>query len=302
MLPLTRTFRARRGGFTLIELLVVVAVIGVLIAIILPALSGAQKSARQIKALSNMRQLGAGWHLYCAANAEVMPPGRFPNLAGGTSNPANFYDVGNGKKFRARYLPILGKYVGLFAFTQPDPNNDRQDLDGDVFKCPAAAERTDDGNAAFGYNHQFLGNPRLRSGAYRNFPLRQTRLQTLERTVMYADSLGTAAGFAERDRLGYNNNGTGLAEIGNHAWSLDPPRLTATSDRGTGNAGSPRTAVDFRHAGRANVVFCDGHGGAYTPEALGYRRDATGRFIDMGSSDPPTNELFSGSGTDKDPV
>lgn len=293
--------RSRRA-FTLIELMVSVAVIALLIAILLPALSGASKSARQVKGLSNMRQLAAGWHLYSSENQEIMLPGRFPALPGGTANPANYYDVGNGKKYRARYLPVLGKYVGLFAFTNPDRNNDRQDIDGDVFRCPAAADRTDEGNCAFGYNHQFLGNARLRSGVYRNFPLRQTRLQTTARTVMFADAMGTAAGFPERQRLGYNNNGTGAREIGNHAWSLDPPRLLPGSDRGTGNAGSPRTAVDPRHAGRANVVFCDGHGGAFTPEDLGYRRNNEGTFIDSAPNDAPTNELFSGSGTDKDPV
>lgn len=299
----TRGFtHVARRGFTLMELLVVISIIALLIALLLPALSGATKSARQAKALSNMRQLAGGWHLYSAENAEVMLPGRFPNLAGGTSNPANFYDVGNGKKFRARYLSVLGKHMGFYAFNQPDPANDRQDLDGDIFRCPVAAERIDDGNCAFGYNHQFLGNARLRSGVYRNFPLRQSRLQTFERTLMFADSLGTAAGFSERQRLGYVNDGVGLSETGNHAWSLDPPRLLASNDRGTGNAGSTRTAVDARHAGKANAVFCDGHGGAFTPEALGYRRETDGSFKDGAATNPPSNALFSGSGRDADPV
>lgn len=289
-------------GFTLVELLVVIAVIAILIAILLPALSGARRSAFQVQGLSNMRQLAQGWHLYSTENDEIMLPGRFPSLPGGMSNPANFYNVGNGKKFRARFLSVLGRFTESYAFNQPDPMNDRQDYDNPLMLCPAAAERTDEGSGAWGYNHQFLGNPRLRNGVYRNFPLRQTRLQTLDRTLLFADSLGTAAGFGVNQRRGYNNNGTDVREIANHAWSLDPPRLTAASDRGTGNAGSPRTAVDARHAGKANAVFADGHGGAYTPEALGYRRNADGSYKDMGGDDPPTNTLFSGSGTDKDPV
>lgn len=296
----------RRTGFTLIELLIVLAVAGILLAILLPSLSGAQKSARQVKGLSNMRQLAVGWHQYSVENHEVMLPGRFPALPGGTANPANYYDVGNGKKYRARYLPVLGKYTDAYAFSNPDPGDDRQDYTNDLFICPAAAERTDDGNCAWGYNYQFLGNPRLRNGVYRNFPLKQTLLQTMARTVLFADAMGTAAGFAERDRAPYRNNGTALNEIGNHAWSLDPPRLTPASDRGTGNAGSTRSAVDPRQAGRANVVFCDGHGSPHTPEELGYRRSADGTFLDMEpgatTGDGPSNALFSGTGKDRDPV
>lgn len=316
MMPVNRAAKATEAevpmytrkclGFTLVEMLVVMAVVALLVALILPSLSGARKSAQQMTCLSNMRQLASGWHSYSLDNHEVMLPGRFPNLPGGMSNPANFYKVGNGTKFRARYLPVLGRYIDSYSFANPNPSDDRQDFDNALFACPSAPERVDDGNCAWGYNHQFLGNSRLRGGVYRNFPLKQTLLQIQARTVLFADSLGTAAGFAERDRKGYSNNGTNLAEIGNHAWSLDPPRLTPGSDRGTGNVGSTRTAVDPRHAARANTMFCDGHGGALTADDLGYRRAADGKYLDMEpggpSNAPPTNALFSGSGTDKDPV
>lgn len=298
----TRTPRRSPRAFTLMELMIVVAVIGVLIALLLPALSGARKSAWQVKGISNMRQLAAGWHIYSLDNHEIILPGRFPSLPGGMANPRNFYDVGNGKKFRARFLPVLGKYIDGFAFAKPEPADDRQDYTNDMFLCPAAAERADDANCPWGYNYQFLGNPRLRNGVYRNFPLKQTLLQTTDRTVLFADCLGTAAGFAERARLPYNNNGSNLAEIANHAWSLDPPRLLPTSDRGTGNAGSTRSAPDARHRGKANTVFADGHGGAFTTHDLGYRLNPDGSFRDMGGDDPPTNQLFSGTGRDRDPI
>jgi len=100
----------------------------------------------------------------------------------------------------------------------------------------------------------------------------------------------------------YSNSGTGFAGKGNHGWTLDPPRLTDESDRGTGDPGSPRTAVDPRHDGLANVVFCDGHAEAQRPEALGYRKLANGAYADLDPlKDAATNRFFGGVAKDVDP-
>lgn len=99
------------------------------------------------------------------------------------------------------------------------------------------------------------------------------------------------------------NDGSSRTAVGNHAWTIDPPRLTDVSSRGTQNQG--RGGVDARHASRANVVFADGHGGAFTPQELGYRVLADGRFADVGdmptAGGPPHNTYFSGQGEDLDP-
>jgi len=63
---------ARRGGFTLIELLVVIAIIGILVALLLPAISRAREAARSTTCKNNLRQFGIGIHIF----ADSDPQGR----------------------------------------------------------------------------------------------------------------------------------------------------------------------------------------------------------------------------------
>jgi len=71
-------------GFTLIELLVVISIIALLIAILLPALGAARKSARQIQCASTQRQIGIACMSYAADNNDDLPPMQAvrPNIAG----------------------------------------------------------------------------------------------------------------------------------------------------------------------------------------------------------------------------
>ena len=101
--------RKYKSGFTLIELLVVIAIIGVLTAILLPAVQAAREAARRMSCTSNLRQLGIATHNY-ATVFKQFPPGAIFD----PTDPTSSWSV------QARLLPFfeMGNVFGIIDFNQ----------------------------------------------------------------------------------------------------------------------------------------------------------------------------------------
>ena len=307
-IPRKSTHSRAQRAFTLIELLVVIAIISILIGILLPALSHAKQSAQSILCGSRMRQVATGWQIYADINKDISvpaQPGRYDD------EERNIYPLGNGYQYRPRWFALIGAAAGFDAFHNPSIERDNEHtriVDGsDVFLCPTVSEWNNTRNYAFGYNHQFLGNARFvndqESGGFINFPVRAPSIQSSS-TVMFADSLGTAAGKPTNERTQNQNDGSrdlALTAEGGHGYAIDPPLLTDNTDYADRRNRAPehRSAPHDRHLGKANTVFCDGHLELLSLEDLGYTVQSNGAVDALNPQ--ASNALFSGNRTNKKP-
>ena len=228
-----------RHGFSLVEVLVVVAIVAILAALLMPIAEQALEHGRATQCVSNLRQLAAANLSFAAEN-----DGQFV-AAQDERNLVRWH--GTRTSGSAAFDPTKGPLAPYLG------------KEGRVKLCPTlqrvltGSKSFENGTGGYGYNAAYIGGTvaDLYSGE------RVGRIERPATTVMFTDTAFPRA--------------TGLQEYGFcEPWQTE---YAPGFFQGRLNA-----SVHFRHLGRANVAWCDGHVTAELPSQIdgtnGYGGDA----------------------------
>jgi prepilin-type N-terminal cleavage/methylation domain-containing protein len=137
-------FRTRPRAFTLVELLVVITIIGILIALLLPAVQAARESARKTHCSNNLKQLGLALQQYHSVHGQF-PPGTIRRYTGTDQDLTSQNSL---VSWIARILPHLEKN-SLFKRInwEMEPGNEKENsrlmaVELSVVRCPSDEEVT----------------------------------------------------------------------------------------------------------------------------------------------------------------
>ena len=141
----------KKQGFTLIELLVVIAIIGILVALLLPAVQAAREAARRMSCGNNLKQMGLALHNYHDTYQAFPPAGLYPIGATGKDWSA-----------QARLLPYIeqGNLQDLINWGLPyDQQGNVARMKVSVFLCPSEI------------NNRMRSDPQPSDASFSHYPI-----------------------------------------------------------------------------------------------------------------------------------
>lgn len=214
----------------MMEILVVIAILAMLAALLLPSLSAAREQARMMACQSNVRQVLLANGYYADESDGVYCPGASEFLAnlhrwhGVRDHPSEAFDPAEGP---------LAIYLGE---------------DGQIKECPsfpsieiaAVSGGFERSNGGYGYNNAFIG------------------MQVIETTpglfVVNSDLAGAYADQVRQPAKTVMFTDAALAENSLIEYSFAEPRFHPQYP-----GYRPEPSIHFRHRGKANAAWCDGH-------------------------------------------
>jgi len=237
--PQNRTYvrYKHNTGFTLIELLVVVAIIAILAAMLLPALSKARERARAAVCMGNLKQIGIALHMYMIDYEDFYPG------ATGYGSPAG-YDKYTWDQALLPYLSITATYAQM----QANPSKVA------IFKCPSdRVPRVDAYNVRPVRSYTaYIGDSVMGTGWY---PAGTTRIGVFANSSTSSNNHWMKVSKTAPDTVA-------VAEIFDNCNRITCNYVTGGSCA-LAVGGSPEkfniTLLTFPHDGRGNFLFVDGH-------------------------------------------